>query len=84
MLIADFFIITKIRKNPNCSTRDERLKKSGSGHTVHYHSARGSIPRSGRSLGVRNVNSLQYSCLENSMNRGAWQAIVHGVSESQT
>ena len=27
---------------------------------------------------------LQYSCLENSMNRGAWQAIVHGVTESQT
>ena len=42
----------------------------------------GSIPGSGRSPGEGNGNSLQYSCLENSMNRGAWQAIVHGVSKS--
>ena len=41
-----------------------------------------SIPGSGRSLGERNVNPLHYSCLENSMDRGAWQAIVHGVTES--
>ena len=38
----------------------------------------GSIPGSGRSPGEGNGNSLQYSCLENSMNRGAWQAIVNG------
>ena len=38
-----------------------------------------SIPGSGRSLGRRNGNQLQYSCLENSMDRGAWQATVHGV-----
>ena len=42
----------------------------------------GSIPGSGRSPGEGNGNPLQYSCLENSMNRGAWQAIVHGVSKS--
>ena len=43
------------------------------------------IPGSGRSPGVGNSNSLQYSCLENSMNRGAWWAIVHGVAkESDT
>ena len=41
----------------------------------------GSIPGSGRSPGEGNGNPLQYSCLENSMNRGAWQAIVHGVSK---
>ena len=40
----------------------------------------GSIPGSGRSLGVGNSNSLQYSCLENSMDRVAWQATVHGVA----
>ena len=44
----------------------------------------GSIPASERSLGVGNGNPLQYSCLENSMDRGAWQATVHGVTESQT
>ena len=40
----------------------------------------GSIPRSGRSSGERNGTSLQYSCLENPMNRGAWWATVHGVT----
>ena len=38
----------------------------------------------GRSPGVGNSNSLQYSCVENSMDRGAWQATVHGVARSQT
>ena len=42
----------------------------------------GSIPGSGRSLGVGNGNPLQYSCLENSMERGAWRATVHGIAES--
>ena len=41
----------------------------------------GSIPGSGRSPGVENGNLLQYSCLENSIDRGAWQAIVHGVTK---
>ena len=41
----------------------------------------GLIPGSGRSLGEGNVNQLQYFCLENSMDRGAWQATVHGVTE---
>ena len=45
---------------------------------------RGSIPRSGRSPGEGNGNPLQYSCLENSMDGGAWWAIVHGVTKSQT
>ena len=44
----------------------------------------GSIPGSGRSPGKGNDNPLQYSCLENPMNRGAWQAIIHGVIKSQT
>ena len=39
----------------------------------------GSIPRSGRSPGEGNGNSLQYSCLENPMARGAWRATAHGV-----
>ena len=40
----------------------------------------GLIPGSGRSPGERNGNPLQYSCLENPMDRGAWQATVHGVA----
>ena len=44
----------------------------------------GSIPGLGRSPGIRNGNPLQYSYLENSMDRGAWQATVHEVKQSQT
>ena len=42
----------------------------------------GSFPGSGRFPGVGNGNLPQYSCLENSMHRGAWQATVHGIAES--
>ena len=42
----------------------------------------GSIPGSGRSAGEGTGNPLQDSCLENPMDRGAWWAIVHGVSKS--
>ena len=42
------------------------------------------IPGSGRSSGEGNGNPLQYSCLENFMDRGAWQATVHGVAKGQT
>ena len=44
----------------------------------------GLIPGSGRSPGVGNGNSLQYSCLESSRDRGAWQATVQGVTKIQT
>jgi len=40
-----------------------------------------SIPGSGRSPGEGNGNPLQYSCLENPMDRGAWQATVHGATK---
>ena len=42
----------------------------------------GSIPRLGRSPGEGNGNPLQYSCLENLIDRGAWWAVVHGVTKS--
>ena len=54
-------------KNPSASVGDARDV--------------GWIPRSGRSPGVRNGNSLWYSCLENPMDRGTWWAIVHGFTE---
>ena len=44
----------------------------------------GSIPGSGRSPGGGNSNLLQYSCLENLMDREAWPAAVHGGAKSQT
>ena len=44
----------------------------------------GSVPGSGRSPGGGNGNPLQYSCLENSMDRGTWWATVYGVAQSRT
>ena len=44
----------------------------------------GSIPGSGRSPRKGHDNSLQYSCLENPMDRGAWEATVHEVTKSRT
>ena len=43
----------------------------------------GSIPGSGRSSGERNSYPLQYSCLKNAMDRGAWWVTVHRVTKSQ-
>ena len=51
---------------------------------VGYSEDPGSIPGLGRSLGRGNGNPLQYSCLENPIDRGAWQATVPGVTKSQT
>ena len=44
----------------------------------------GSIPGLGKSRGIGNGNPLPHSCLENSMDRGAWWATVQGVSKSRT
>ena len=43
-----------------------------------------SIPGLGRSPGEESGNPLQYSCLENPMDRGAWRSAIHGVAQSQT
>ena len=57
-------------KNPPANARDRREVSS--------------VPESGRSPGGGHGNPLQYSCLENPMDRGAWRAAVHGVTESGT
>ena len=62
--------VALVVKNPPINVGDIRDKNS--------------IPGSGRSPGGEHGNSLQYSCLENSMDRGAWQATVHGVKELGT
>ena len=51
---------------------------------ARYKRDAGLIPNLGRSPGVGNSNPLQYSCLGNSMDRGAWQVTVHGVANSWT
>ena len=64
------FQVTLVVKNPPANADDVRDL--------------GSMPGSGRSLGGGNSNPLQYSCLENPMDRGAWRATVHGVAQSRT
>ena len=62
------------------SGSDTKKKKKSAFHAVNP----GSIPGLGRSPGEGNGNPLQYSCLEDSMDRGAWLTAVHGVTKSQT
>ena len=58
---------------------------SSSGKESAYDAGdQGSVPGSGRASGEGNDNLLQYSCLENSMDREAWRATVHGVAKSRT
>ena len=62
--------VALVVKNPSADAGDLR--------------AAGSIPGLGRSPGRGHGNSLQYSCLENPMDRGAWRAPVHRVTKSRT
>ena len=59
---------------------DGTVAKSSPVNAGDTHLISGSI----RSLGVGNGNLLQYSCLGNSMDRGAWQATVYGVAKNRT
>ena len=70
----------------SASTSVSDLSLGGSDGKESAFSARdpGSVYGLGRSLGEGNGNPLQYSCLDNPMDRGTWWAIVHGVRKSQT
>ena len=57
---------------------------SGGKESACYAGDLGSIPGLGRSLGEENGNPLQYSCLKNPTDRGAWGATVYWVEKSQT
>ena len=65
-----FFPDDSVVKNPPANVGDE--------------AEAGSIPESEQSPGEGNGNPLKYSCLENPIDRGAWQAMVHGAIRSQT
>ena len=65
-----FSLVVLVVKNPPASAGDIRDA--------------GLIPESGRSPAGGHGNPLQYSCLENSMDRGAWRATVHRVAKSRT
>ena len=69
-LISDASHVALVVKNPSANVGDLRDM--------------GSVPGLGRSPGVEDGNPLQYSCLEKSMDRGAWWATVHGVTKSWT
>ena len=70
-----------------CRNRTQKVAKTGSSEvkvSAWNVGDLGSIPGSGRSPGEGNGTLLQYSCLENPMDGGAWLATVHGVAKSQT
>ena len=69
--------LIKIRLHRWCSGKESPANAGATGDSS-------SIPGLGRSPGVGNGNLLQYFCLENPMDRGAWQATVHVVAESDT
>ena len=77
---------------PALLSRKERLhlgwdsSSSGRESSCHARDTRdvGLIPGSGKSPGAGTGNPLQYSCLENAMDRGAWRGTVHGVAELDT
>ena len=70
--------------NINCDTFGGFPGGLGGKESPRYAEGLGSIPGLGRSLGEKNGYPLQYSCLENSMDRGAWWATVRVIAESDT
>ena len=82
MFPAILFIIAKIWKKLKCPSGFPG--GSDSKESAFNVGDPGSIPGSGRYPGEGNGNPLQYSGLENSMDRGAWRATVNGVPESRT
>ena len=79
-------MVERARVLPNDASPACRGFSDGSDGKESAHNVRdpGSIPGLGRSPRGGHGNPLQYSCLENPMDRGAWRTTVHGVAKSQT
>ena len=74
-LFSENFLLSGVKNLPGGSDGEEFACNAGDS---------GSIPGSGRPPGGGNDNPLQYSCLENPMDRGAWLTPIHGVTKSWT
>ena len=77
VFLYEIFFFFKYIGLPQCLSNKESTCNSGDAGDT------GSIPGSGRSPEEGNGNLLQYSCPENPIDGGAWQATVHGVAKSQ-
>ena len=83
--LSDYDIALNHSKNCSCLPASQGFHHGSDGKESACNSgALGSISGSGRFLGEGNGYPLQYSCLEDYRNRGAWQATVHGVSKRWT
>ena len=77
-------IIAKFCGRPLGNNVEKKARSTGGKEYACNAGNLGLIPGLGRSPGEGNGNPLQYSCLEKPMDRGTWQAAVHGVTKSQT
>ena len=93
MFTAAIFTIAKTWKQPKCPLTEEWIKKMWCIYAVEYHSAITNneiMPFAATWMDLENVTRegngtpLQYSCLENPVDGGAWKAAVHGVAEGRT
>ena len=86
MVFFFFLIVKETHTHTHTHTHTQGFPGGASGKESAYNAGvtgdLGSIPGSGRSPGEGNGYSLQYSCLENSVDRGAWWVIVHEVPKS--
>ena len=74
----------RLRSQPSCFSTPLTLARGFPGAVVVNARDAGSVPGLGRSPGGGHGNPLQYSCLENPVNREAWRATIHGVTHTHT
>ena len=77
-------VLSVFRKQNDAVVEEVFLGGSGRKESACNAGGKGSVPGSGRSSGEGNGSPLQYSCLGNPMDRGAWRALAHGVANSRT
>ena len=82
--VQEMQVQSLVREDPTCLRVTKPQCSQISKESANNAADPGLILGSGRSPGEGNGDPLQYSCLENPMDRGAWRATVHGVAKSQT